>query len=86
MFAAVEPVLANLRAKVGDLYAKAEPTIGPYVDKAGAAFGRLAANLRSLATEAADKLQKLSKDIPVGSSGSLHDILFGDAEAKVQYQ
>jgi hypothetical protein len=81
--AAVAPILSNVRVKAGELYGKVEPTVGPYVDQAGAALGRLAANLRNLAAEATDRLLKLSKDIPVGSSGSLHDILFGDAEAEV---
>jgi hypothetical protein len=83
--ATVDPVLSNVRGKAGELYGKVEPTVGPYVDQVAAALGRLAANLRSLAAEGTDRLLRLSKEIPLGSSGSLYDLLFGDAEAQVRY-
>jgi hypothetical protein len=59
--AAVAPILSNVRVKAGELYGKVEPTVGPYVDQAGAALGRLAANLRNLAAEATDRLLKLAR-------------------------
>lgn len=73
----------GLRAKAAELYSRAEPTVGPYVDQAGKALAQLAANVRSLAAAAADRLTQLSKEVPLGSGGSLHDVLFGSAEEQV---
>jgi len=80
----VEPLLANVRAKTSELYGFLEPTVGPYVKTAGDAIGRLAANGRTLAAEAGEKLRTLSKEVPVGGGTTLHDVLFGDQEAQVR--
>jgi hypothetical protein len=79
----VDPLLASLRVKAGDVYGQLEPTIGPAVNAAKAALGRLVDNSRTLATEAGLKLQSVSRDIPVGGGSTLHDLLFGDQQAQV---
>ena len=84
VWTAVEPLLASLRAKTSELYGRLEPTVGPYVDQAAAGLGRLAANVRVLAAEAALKLRAFSKEVPVGGGASLHDVIFGDEEAQVE--
>ena len=79
----VDSVLMNLRGKAYELYSPLKPTVGPYVEAADKALGRLAANVGALAAEAAAKLTALSKEVPLGGGSTLHDILFGDQQAQV---